>query len=96
MFPVTALLAVLGDRLFGYPPALARRIGHPAPYPVELPRRLIELYTFKGDLVLDPFVGSGTTAVAAVEAGRHFVGYDVSEAYLEIARARVAAVRGPA
>lgn len=73
-------------------PASARRIGHPAPFPVELPRRLIELYTFEGDLVLDPFVGSGTTAVAAAESGRHFVGYDVSEAYIEMARARVGAV----
>jgi site-specific DNA-methyltransferase (adenine-specific) len=75
-------------------PASARRIGHPAPFPVELPRRLIELYTFSGDLVLDPFIGSGSTAVAAVEAGRHFVGYETEPAYLEIARARVAAGRG--
>ena len=75
-------------------PASARRIGHPAPFPVELPRRLIELYTFRGDLVLDPFMGSGSTAVAAVESGRHFVGYETEPAYLEIARARVAAARG--
>jgi len=75
-------------------PASARRIGHPAPFPVELPRRLIELYTFTGDLVLDPFMGSGSTAVAAVESGRHFVGYETEPAYLEIARARVAAARG--
>jgi site-specific DNA-methyltransferase (adenine-specific) len=75
-------------------PASARRVGHPAPFPVELPRRLIELYTFEGDLVLDPFIGSGTTAVAAVEADRHFVGYDSDAAYLEIARTRVAAARG--
>jgi modification methylase len=77
-------------------PASARRIGHPAPFPVELPRRLIELYTFRDDLVLDPFMGSGSTAVAAVEAGRHYVGYETEPAYLEIARARVAAVRGKA
>lgn len=75
-------------------PASARRVGHPAPFPVELPRRLIELYTFEGDLILDPFMGSGTSAVAAIEAGRHFVGYDSDPAYLEIARARVAAARG--
>jgi site-specific DNA-methyltransferase (adenine-specific) len=75
-------------------PASARRVGHPAPFPVELPRRLIELYTFKGDLVLDPFIGSGTTAVAAVESGRHFIGYETEAAYLEIARARVAAAQG--
>jgi site-specific DNA-methyltransferase (adenine-specific) len=77
-------------------PASARRIGHPAPFPVDLPRRLIELYTFKGDLVLDPFLGSGSTAVAAVETGRRFVGYETEAAYLEIARERVAAARGSA
>jgi site-specific DNA-methyltransferase (adenine-specific) len=76
------------------PPASARRIGHPAPFPVELPRRLIELYTFRGDLVLDPFIGSGSTAVAAVETGRHFVGYDTDQTYLDIARTRIAEARG--
>jgi len=76
-------------------PASARRLGHPAPFPVELPRRLIELYTFAGDLVLDPFIGSGSTAVAAVETGRHFIGYDNEPAYLEIARQRVEAARQP-
>ena len=70
-------------------PESARRVGHPAPFPVELPRRLIELYTFAGDLVLDPFMGSGTTAVAAVESGRHFVGFDLSAEYLEIAERRI-------
>jgi len=74
-------------------PASARRIGHPAPFPVELPRRLIELYTFRGDLVLDPFMGSGSTAVAAVETQRHFVGYDIHQGYLDIAQARVNAAR---
>jgi site-specific DNA-methyltransferase (adenine-specific) len=74
-------------------PASARRIGHPAPFPVELPSRLIELYTFAGDLVLDPFMGSGSTAVAAVRTGRHFVGYDTNEAYLDIASARIADAR---
>jgi DNA modification methylase len=77
--------------VWAIPPASARRVGHPAPFPVELPRRLIELYTFRGDLVLDPFIGSGTTAVAARQAGRRFVGYDVHEAYLEVARTRLAA-----
>ena len=70
-------------------PESARRVGHPAPFPVELPRRLIELYTFAGDLVLDPFLGSGSTAVAAVETGRHFVGFDLSSEYLEIAERRI-------
>ncbi len=75
-------------------PESARKVGHPAPFPVELPRRLIELYTFEGDLVLDPFIGSGTTAVAAVESGRHYVGYDSDPEYLEIARTRIAEARG--
>ena len=70
-------------------PESARRVGHPAPFPVELPRRLIELYTFADDLVLDPFLGSGSTAVAAVETGRHFVGFDLSSEYLEIAERRI-------
>jgi DNA modification methylase len=74
-------------------PASARRVGHPAPFPVELPKRLIELYTFRGDLVLDPFIGSGSTAVAAIETGRHFVGYDTETAYLEVAQARISEAR---
>jgi site-specific DNA-methyltransferase (adenine-specific) len=70
-------------------PESARRVGHPAPFPVELPERLIHLYTYYDDVVLDPFMGSGTTAVAAVRTGRHFVGYDTDEQYIELARARV-------
>ena len=71
------------------PPESARRVGHPAPFPVALPRRFIELYTYAGDVVLDPFMGSGSTAVAAVEAGRRFVGYDLDGAYARLARRRV-------
>ena len=71
-------------------PESAKRVQHPAPFPVALPRRLIEMYTFEGDLVLDPFMGAGSTAVAAVQAGRRFVGYDTDEAYLDTARARIA------
>jgi modification methylase len=52
-------------------PESAKRVGHSAPFPVELPERLIELYTDKGDIVLDPFLGSGATAVAAANLGRH-------------------------
>src|SRR5581483_5883250 len=75
------------------PPASARSIGHPAPFPTELPRRLIELYTFRDDVVLDPFMGSGSTAVAAVETGRRFVGYEISAQYARLTRARVAEAR---
>lgn len=72
------------------PAERATRIGHPAPFPVELPRRLIDLYTYRGDLVLDPFVGSGTTALAAVRAGRHYAGYDLDQSYIDLAEARLA------
>lgn len=71
------------------PPESARRVGHPAPFPVELPEWLIDLYTYEGDLVLDPFLGSGSTAVAAVRRRRRFVGYDLDPDYLAVARARV-------
>jgi site-specific DNA-methyltransferase (adenine-specific) len=74
-------------------PESARRVGHPAPFPVELPRRLMELYTFAGDLVLDPFLGSGSTAVAAVMAGRHYVGYESEPKYVKMAERRIADAR---
>ncbi len=67
----------------------ATRIGHPAPFPVALPKRLIELYTYKGDLVLDPFAGSGSTAVAAVETARHYVGFETQKEYVHLAEERL-------
>ncbi len=82
--------------LWPIPPESARRVGHPAPFPVELPAQLIRLYTFKDDLVLDPFMGSGTSLVAAAKLGRRYVGYDLDPAYVEIARRRVAEAVGPA
>jgi DNA modification methylase len=72
------------------PPERASRVGHPAPFPVALPERLIHMNTYVGDLVLDPFVGSGTTAVAAVRTGRNYIGYDTDPAYIEAARRRLA------
>lgn len=75
------------------PPESANRVGHPAPFPVELPTRLIQLYTYRHDLVLDPFMGSGTTAIAAVRSERRFVCYDTEESYVEAARKRVAEER---
>jgi site-specific DNA-methyltransferase (adenine-specific) len=76
------------------PAESARRVGHPAPFPVALPRRFIELFSFENDLVLDPFMGSGSTAVAAIEGGRHFAGYDTDPAYVAIAEARVREAQG--
>jgi site-specific DNA-methyltransferase (adenine-specific) len=70
-------------------PESATRVGHPAPFPVELPRRLIQLYTYRGDVVLDPFMGSGSTAVAATTTDRRFVGFDTEAAYCELAQRRV-------
>jgi site-specific DNA-methyltransferase (adenine-specific) len=75
------------------PAESASRVGHPAPFPVALPRRFIELYTYTGELVLDPFLGSGTTAVAALETGRRYVGYEVDAAYAAAATERIAATR---
>ena len=77
--------------VWNIPPESARRVGHPAPFPVELPEQLIRLYSFEGDLVLDPFMGSGSTLVAAARQGRRYVGYDLDPAFVELARARVAA-----
>lgn len=72
------------------PTESAKRVGHPAPFPVALPRRFIELFTFEGDLVLDPFMGSGSTALAAAQTGRHYVGYDLDPEYVALAERRVA------
>jgi site-specific DNA-methyltransferase (adenine-specific) len=76
--------------VWSIPPESARRVGHPAPFPVELPAQLIRLYTYADDLVLDPFMGSGSTLVAAAKLGRRYVGYDTDAAYVESARTRVA------
>jgi len=77
------------------PSESATRVRHPAPFPVELPERLVRLYTYEGDLVLDPFMGSGSALVAASRLGRRYVGYDLDPEYVAIARARVAVEGAP-
>lgn len=70
-------------------PESAKKVGHPAPFPVELPYRLIQLYTFTGDVILDPFIGSGTTAIAALQSSRRYVGYEVDAEYIKLANDRI-------
>lgn len=67
----------------------AKRIGHPAPFPEELPNRLIKLFSFTNDIVIDPFMGSGTTAIAAIKNNRNFVGYEINEEYINLANNRI-------
>ena len=75
--------------IWSFPTESASKVGHPAPFPVVLPWRLIQLYTYTDDVVLDPFMGAGTTAVAAVRAHRHYVGYEVSTEYIDLAHQRI-------
>ncbi len=74
-----------------FPSESAKKTGHPAPFPVELPYRLIQLYTYIDDIVLDPFMGSGQTGIAAIKAGRHYVGYDIDQEYVKLANRRIQA-----
>lgn len=69
--------------------ASARRIGHPAPFPIELPYRCIQLYSLSDDMVFDPFAGSGQTAIAAIKSGRRFFGMDIDEEYVYLAQDRI-------
>lgn len=75
--------------LWNFPAESAQRIGHPAPFPLELPYRLIQLYSFQDDIVLDPFCGSGTTCLAAIKSKRHYIGYEISQKYVELCNQRL-------
>lgn len=75
--------------VWSFPAESATKIGHPAPFPIELPYRLIQLYTFVNEVVLDPFIGSGQTAIAALKSGRHYVGYEINKDYSLLAERRI-------
>ena len=79
--------------LWEIPAESATRVGHPAPFPVELPKRLVELYTYQDDVVLDPFMGSGTTAIAALRTERHYLGFETDKTYWSKANDRIAQER---
>ena len=74
-------------------PTETNRIGHPAPFPYELPFRCIKLYSYINDLIFDPFVGSGTTCLVARDLHRNYIGCDVSKKYIEIANGRLSQQR---
>jgi site-specific DNA-methyltransferase (adenine-specific) len=80
--------------IWTFPTASAQQAGHPAPFPVELPYRLIQLYTFENEIVLDPFIGSGSTALAALDCGRNYIGYEVNPEYVAVAQGRISTYLG--
>ena len=75
--------------IWNIPPARAKKIGHPAPYPIELVERFIKLYTYEEELVLDPFIGSGTTAIGAINLNRNYIGYETNEEYVKLTNKRI-------
>lgn len=76
-----------------FPTESAKKIGHPAPFPIELPHRLINLYTYEKDVVLDPFCGSGTTCIAAIQNNRNYIGYDIVEEYVDLSNKRISQLK---
>jgi len=86
--PSTAFLEFTRS-VWSFPAVSAKKVGHPAPFPEELPYRCIQLYTFKGEVVLDPFMGSGQTALACLRTGRYYIGYDISPEYVALAQRRI-------
>lgn len=75
--------------VWNFQPVSAKRIGHPAPFPIELPHRLINLYSYEDDVILDPFCGSGTTCLAAIQNKRNYIGYDIIKDYVTLANNRI-------
>lgn len=79
----------LTKSVWTFPAESARKVGHPAPFPIALPYRLIQLYTFENDVVIDPFVGSGSACLAALKSKRYYVGYDIAPEYVALAERRI-------
>jgi len=79
----------LTKSVWSFPAVRAKQVGHPAPFPIELPYRLIQLYTYEEEVVLDPFMGSGQTAIAALQTNRDYIGYEVDEEYINLANKRI-------
>jgi len=75
--------------VWSFPAESAKKVGHPAPFPVELPYRCIQLYTFEGEVILDPFIGSGQTAIAAIKSGRNYIGYEINPDYVKLAELNI-------
>ena len=75
--------------IWTFPAVNAKKIGHPAPFPIELPHRLINLYSYEGDVVLDPFCGSGTTCIASLQNNRNYIAYDINEEYVKLSQKRI-------
>ncbi len=75
--------------IWRFPTESAKKVGHPAPFPVELPRRCVEFFTYSNEVILDPFMGSGSTAIATLTAGRRYVGYDIDEEYIRLCEQRI-------
>ncbi len=75
--------------IWTFPAVNAKKIGHPAPFPIELPHRLINLYSYEGDVVLDPFCGSGTTCIAAFQNNRKYIGYEIKKDYVKLSYDRL-------
>lgn len=75
--------------VWAFPGESRKRVGHPAPFPIELPKRCIKLFSFVGDTILDPFLGSGTTLIACVMTNRKGIGIEIDKNYCEIAKDRI-------
>lgn len=66
-----------------------KKVGHPAAFPLQLPERCIKLFTYEGDVILDPFMGSGTTAIACIKTNRKFIGFELDEEYFNLSIERI-------